>query len=59
MAKKYRAARVGEEKISGTMKIYSLPHQKSNGPPLIRYRPANNKKKSRAPSREDATFGHA
>ena len=25
----------------------------------IRYRPANNKKKSRAPSREDATFGHA
>ena len=24
-----------------------------------RYRPANNKKKSRAPSREDATFGHA
>ncbi len=34
MAKKYRAARVGEEKISGTMKIYSLPHQKSNGPPL-------------------------
>ena len=25
----------------------------------IRYRPANNKKKSRAPSREDAIFGHA
>ncbi len=24
---------------------------------IIRYRPANNKKKSRAPSREDATFG--
>ncbi len=26
---------------------------------IIRYRPANNKKKSRALSREDATFGHA
>ena len=25
MAKKYRAARVGEEKISGTMKIYPPP----------------------------------
>ncbi len=36
--KKYRAAQVGEEKISGTMKISPPPppppHQKSNGPPL-------------------------